>query len=115
MTLANSISQVLEYTIRLQAALVVQDEALQVELLELRGQAMARFEGIHKSAEPDEKAECRPLLEKLLEADQTLQTACNGDLSQLTSEFRKKANSGPSSQIPGYNTTPQNACLNRKA
>ena len=115
MNLANALSHAIACTTRLHDAMANEDMSRWEEFLESRGQAMAQFETCHRNAGAGERNQCSPLLRELVEADQALQKTCNGNLEQLTSEFRENASSGPRSMSSGYNAPAQQACVNRKA
>ena len=114
MNLAAAITHALDITTRLHVALTREDVDLCAELLDARSLAMERFEASHRNAQKDEKTACAAQLMDLIQADQALQKACTGNLAILTAEFRTKVTSGPLNQPNGYDTPPQQACVDRK-
>jgi hypothetical protein len=115
MDLEQSIHAAHDLTLRLQAALKLDDPDLCTEILALRQQAMALFEEYHRCASPEEQGRVAPQVRELQKADQALQNAAFAGLDSVAQEFRANLNSGPARSNAHYQTGPSQACVDIKA
>jgi hypothetical protein len=115
MTLEKSIRSAIDLTLRLEAALEVGDMDLCRDLLEIRGEAMAAFERVHRGSPPLLACQHQDLVDELIAVDGKLQAKYQKGLENTAGEFRKALTSG--SGIPGgaYNSNATSACIDRKA
>ncbi len=114
MTLLKSTQTALDFTRRLQSALTLDDLDLSREILELRAQAMQAFERCHRSATPEERANCRDEIRALVQADRELQEKTSTDLAAIARDFREKMVSNLQNPAQSYCSGPTQACIDRK-
>jgi hypothetical protein len=115
MNLEKSILNAIDLSRRLEAALKVDDMDLCGDLLEIRGEAMAAFETIHRASSAAQKEHCHILIEELVSADRSLQDRYEKALEASAGEFRQSLTSGSGIPVGAYNSTPAPACVDRKA
>jgi len=115
MNLEKSISDAIDLTRRLEAALEVDDMELCQDVLEIRGGAMATFESWHRTSSPDQIAQCRHLIKELVEADNNLQSQFKAAMEASAGDLRQLMSSGAAAPTGAYNTSTTQACVDRKA
>ena len=115
MNLMENTLAALDYTLRLEAAVHLDNLDLCVEILEFRSQAMAAFEKSHRKASVQERAACRDDIEALILADRKLQADTAAGLSVIAKEFREKMASNQPHHGQSYMRGPVQACIDRMA
>jgi len=115
MNLSQITQLALDYTRRLEAALNLDDLDLCREILEVRGQAMATFETIHRQASSQERDACRSDIGELVAADRMVQEKSAVGLESIARDFRKNMASNQATAQNSYMAEPAQACVDRKA
>ena len=115
MNLKKSISDAMDLTSRLQAALKLDDMELCQDILQIRAGAMATFESWHRTSSKEEIASCHSMIKELAEADQILQKKFKSALDESAGELRQLVSSGCTSPTSAYNTNISQACVDRRA
>ncbi len=115
MVLKNAILEAIDLTQQLRVALGNDDLDLCRDLLDLRADAMHRFETAHQVANSQEHSVCSSYLRELFEEDCYLQDMTKNKFSKTRNEMRNNLGSSSRVYAGNYFTEPQNACLDRKA
>lgn len=115
MSLLESTRKALDFTLRLDAALTLDDMDLCGEILALRGEAMVEFERAHRAAPRAEIEACRPEITSLAEADLLVRQKSEKGLAAVAREFRQNMVSNRQSATNVYAGASRQACIDRKA
>ncbi len=115
MMLKSTILEALDLTQKLHQALSEDNLDLCRDLLDLRAEAMLRFENAHRMANSQEQAICSSYLRNLFEEDRLLQNTTKDKFSVTQRAVRNNLGSASKVHSGSYYVEPQNACVDRKA
>lgn len=115
MNLNQATKNALELTLSLAEALAAGDLERCADLTEQRTVAMQAFEACHRRASEPELRASHDLVTTLITSNKDLQERAESDLLDTAAEFRNRLGSVGSATPQAYQTTPQQACVDRKA
>jgi hypothetical protein len=114
MMLKNTILEALDLTQQLRVALELDDLDQCRDLLDLRAEAMLRFETAHRVANSQEQAICSSYLRELFEEDRLLQNTTRDKFTETQGAMRSTLGTSSRAHSGSYYSEPQTACLDRK-
>jgi|GEM_PF-3285457 len=115
MNLSTITADALDMTLRLEAALHLDDLELCRDLMELRAVVMDQFECCHRQSSPRDQQICQAQIQELFEADAQLQSSADSALNTAATEFRKSVAGAGGGSGSAYSTVSTQACVDRKA
>ena len=115
MNLENDTNLALDLTLRLKAALEMDDLEIARDLLELRGEAMSSFEASHRAATQEIRQSAFPLIRQLQTEDQQVRQRLAEILAENGQRLRESIGSASGPGQQAYNTTSPPSCLDRRA